>query len=64
VFSRNFLGQVPVKTVREKLYVRLSVHIYNTEEQYLELARAINALRAEHIASTTEHGVKRECNKG
>ena len=33
--------QVPVKVIQDRLYVRISSHIYNTARDYMQLASAI-----------------------
>lgn len=39
-----FLWQVPIKAVQGHLYVRISAHVYNTLEEYEQLADAITQL--------------------
>lgn len=36
--------QVPVKAIQNKLYVRISAHIYNHIDDYMRLAEAVNEL--------------------
>ena len=43
----SFSMQVPVKAIAGKLYVRVSVHIYNEMDDFKRLANAINDIRKE-----------------
>lgn len=38
--------EVPVKCIQNKLYVRISAHIYNQIEDYQKLAKAMSAMIA------------------
>lgn len=33
--------QVPIKALQEKLYVRISAHLYNNFEEYVKLAKSV-----------------------
>lgn len=37
--------EVPVKNIHNRLYVRISAHVYNAKEDYLRLARVMLQLR-------------------
>ena len=38
----NYAIEVPIKCISGNLYVRISAHVYNTPEQYSQLAYVIN----------------------
>lgn len=33
--------EVPIKTIQDTLYVRISAHVYNTLQEYQKLAEAV-----------------------
>lgn len=37
--------EVPIKTIQSTLYVRISVHVYNTLDDYKVLAAAVQELQ-------------------
>ena len=45
VLFHKYMIEVPIKCINGNLYVRLSVHVYNSIEQYEQLADVIQHWR-------------------
>lgn len=43
--------EVPIKTIQDTLYVRISAHIYNTLQDYEVLAAAVLELQQQQAAA-------------